>query len=154
LKIQKEDKDMGLCSAEKTLKMGMGVLDTFKGNVLASTLTGVGIGWLLATGMNGGNKVEALKEKITDILEGKDITAKKKMVDVISEEVKEHARDFGDQVANWAREFGTSAQEQFKRASEGVKEMASERPVALAAASAAIAAAVGFGLWQILREKD
>jgi len=114
----------------------------------------MGMGWLIARGTNGSRKATEMKEKITEILEGKQFEAGKKKAEEIAEESRDYFREFGVQAEKWARDFGASAQEQYKKACAGVKEMYEEKPVALAAASAALAALIGVGIWQLLKEKQ
>jgi len=139
-----------MLSADRVVKLGEGMMETFTGSTLVSALVGVGVGWLIATGTNGSHK--AAIEKISDILENKD-NPKKKMEEY-AESAKEYAQDVGEQIQNWAKDFGVCTQKQYKRACKGAKELAEKRPGTLAAASLAAAALVGVGVWQLLREKE
>ncbi len=144
---------MGMYGTDKGIKLGLGIMEAFKGNPVISALVGMGLGWAIAAGADGSHKAEELKEKISEVLEEKGIKGGRRMSDLMGS-TKEYAQEFGEQAGKWAKDFGASAQEQYKKACEGVKEMAEERPVVLAAVSAGIAAAIGFGIWQLLREKE
>ena len=137
-------------SAEEAIKLGAGLIETFKGKTLMSTLVGMGIGWLLASEKGGVPKDDIIKAKVAEILNAK---VEKKATEY-AEEAKDYAREFGAQAEKWAKDFGKMAQDQYQRACTGLKEMAEEKPVTLAAISVGVAAILGLGLWQILREKE
>jgi hypothetical protein len=137
-------------SAERALKLGAGLIETFKGKTLMSTLVGMGVGWLLATEKGGAQTEDIIKAKVAEIMEAK---AGRKATDYMAE-AKDYAREFGAQAEKWAKDFGKTAQDQYRRACTGLKEMAEKKPVTLAAISVGAAAILGLGLWQILREKE
>ncbi len=145
---------MGMHSHRKAMKFGMGLGEAFRGNTLISTLVGAGIGWLMAKGAEEHEMSEGMKEKMAKMMEAKKAWMAKKKGEEGIEEGKEYLKEFKEQAEKWAKEFGSACAEQCKKAYEGVKEIAEEKPVVLAAASAAVAALIGLGIWQLVREKE
>jgi len=142
---------MGVYSTGKALKIGADLMEVVRENPLLATIVGVGVGWLIATETNGARKAEILKKKE---LEAKGFRgASRKFLDLASSAC-EQAQQIREQAAERAKEFGCSAQKHFQKAGEGIKQMAEEKPVTVAAASLALAAALGFGIWGIVRERD
>ncbi len=144
---------MGMYSHKRALKLGMGLGEAFKGRTLVSTLVGVGMGWLMARGSEEWPH-EKMREKMEEMKEAKKAWLAKKKMEEKAEESKEYLGEFREQAEKWAKDFGAAAAEQYQKACAGVKELAEEKPVALAAASAAVAALIGLGIWQLVREKE
>lgn len=137
-------------AAERALKLGAGLIETFKGKTLMSTLVGMGVGWLLATEKGSTQTEEIIKAKVAEIMKAE---AGRKATDYMAE-AKDYARELGTQAGKWAKDLGKTAQVKYRQTCSNLKEMAEKKPVALAAISIGAAAVLGLGLWQILREKE